>query len=150
MIFKFFFRQGKTACFAKNLAVKRNFNRLSCGLLVFFGIKQQTGFPAAQKFQIDFGKQLGIKQRSVQCTIGVVNVKTFTKCVQIASRTGKQQSGNFQRINYSVPGNLALPQLFKLIIDKVDIKRCIMGNQYRISDKIKPFVGNFVKSRIIF
>src|SRR5690606_24257672 len=95
---------------------------------------------------------LGVEQRSVQFTTGVIDAITFAQGVQAVALAGMAVTGHQQGVEHrAMLGDISLVRLTdqgELIVDETDVKRGVVDDQLRALDEFEELIRHFAETRL--
>lgn len=121
------------------------------GFLVTFVGEFHDGLTAGHH-QINFGEDLGVKQRAVQRAFAVVYQIAIAEGVEAVALAGEQLARHLQGIGDFAEGFSflnATTQHAKLVIHKADVERRVMDDQFAAANILKEVIGDVGKRRLV-
>jgi len=106
----------------------------------------------ASHHQIDFGEDLGVKQRAVQGALAVVYQVAVAQGVEAIALAGEQFARHLQGIGDFAEGvgfRHIAPEHAELVVHKADVERGIMDDQFAAANIVEKIVGDVGEGRFI-
>ncbi len=109
----------------------------------------KLGLACFNQFQIDFGKQFGVKQRPMLRATRIVDAITGAQIVKTIRATGELASRKKEGVNQAVARQSASASPLEFSVQKPNVERGIVNDQPRITNEAEKLLRNLSEWRLV-
>ena len=125
----------------------RHFARCADAYLAGLGRQDQLRLPGTDQIDVDLGQKLGVEQRAVLGSAGIVDRIARAEVIEPVRNAGVLAPCQQQRVDQPLARDRRPLDAIELGIDEADVERGVVDHQRRVGDEFEKIADHLGKQR---